>query len=110
MANQKQINQMMAQMQRMQQDVMTAQQELAAATVEGSAGGGKVTATVTALGELQRITISPDVVDPEDIETLEDLIVAAVKNATTAGQQMQAERMGAATGGMDLGNLGGLLG
>lgn len=110
MANQKQMQQMMAQMQQMQQNVMLAQQELATATVDGSSGGGKVTATVTALGELQKIVISPDVVDPEDVETLEDLIVAAVKNALAAGQQMQAEKMGAATGGMDLGNLGGLLG
>jgi DNA-binding YbaB/EbfC family protein len=109
-ANQKQLNQMMRQMQKMQADMAAAQDALAAAVVEGSAGGGMVKATVTGAGELQGVSISPDVVDPEDVEMLEDLVVAAVSDALRRAQELQAERMGAVTGGMDLGGLGGLLG
>jgi DNA-binding YbaB/EbfC family protein len=109
-ANQKQLNQMMRQMQKMQADMAAAQDALAEAVVEGSAGGGMVKATVTGAGELQGVSISPDVVDPEDVEMLEDLVVAAVSDALRRAQELQAERMGAVTGGMDLGGLGGLLG
>jgi nucleoid-associated protein EbfC len=98
------------QMQRMQQDMATAQAELAAETVEGSAGGGVVKATVTGTGELRAVAISPDVVDPEDVEMLEDLVVAAVTEAMRAAQELQARSMGSMTGGLDLGSLGGLLG
>ena len=109
MANQKQLNQMMRQMQKVQADMAAAQDELAAATVEGSAGGGKVKAVVTGAGELQSVMISPDVVDPDDVEMLEDLVVAAVTEGLRQAQALQAEKMGAVTGGLDLGNLGGLL-
>jgi nucleoid-associated protein EbfC len=109
-ANQKQLNQMMRQMQKMQSDMAAAQDALAAAIVEGSAGGGMVKATVSGSGELQSVSISPDVVDPEDVEMLEDLVVAAVSDALRRAQELQAEKMGAVTGGMDLGGLGGLLG
>jgi DNA-binding YbaB/EbfC family protein len=109
-ANQKQLNQMMRQMQKMQADMAAAQDALAEAVVEGSAGGGMVKATATGAGELQGVSISPDVVDPEDVEMLEDLVVAAVSDALRRAQELQAERMGAVTGGMDLGGLGGLLG
>ena len=110
MANQNQLNQMMRQMQKMQADMAAAQDALAEAVVEGSAGGGMVKATATGAGELQGVSISPDVVDPEDVEMLEDLVVAAVSDALRRAQELQAERMGAVTGGMDLGGLGGLLG
>jgi len=109
-ANQKQLNQMMRQMQKMQADMAAAQDALAEAVVEGSAGGGMVKATATGAGELQGVSISPDVVDPEDVEMLEDLVLAAVSDALRRAQELQAERMGAVTGGMDLGGLGGLLG
>jgi DNA-binding YbaB/EbfC family protein len=109
-ANQKQLNQMMRQMQKMQADMAAAQEALATATVEGSAGGGMVKATVTGAGDLQSVSISPDVVDPEDVEMLEDLVVAAVSDALRRAQEIQAEKMGAVTGGVDLGGLGGLLG
>jgi DNA-binding YbaB/EbfC family protein len=108
MANQKQLNQMMRQVQKMQADMAAAQDELAAATVEGSAGGGKVTVVVTGGGELQSVSISPDVVDPDDVEMLEDLVTAAVGDGLRRAQELQAERMGSVTGGMDLGGLGGL--
>jgi nucleoid-associated protein EbfC len=109
-ANQKQLNQMMRQMQKMQADMAAAQEALATATVEGSAGGGVVKATATGAGELQSVSISPDVVDPEDVEMLEDLVVAAVSDALRRAQELQAEKMGAVTGGIDMGSLGGLLG
>jgi len=109
-ANQKQLNQMMRQMQKMQADMAAAQDALAEAVVEGSAGGGMVKATATGAGELQGVSISPEVVDPEDVEMLEDLVLAAVSDALRRAQELQAERMGAVTGGIDLGGLGGLLG
>jgi nucleoid-associated protein EbfC len=105
-ANQKQLNQMMRQVQKMQADMAAAQDELATTLVEGSAGGGKVTAVVTGAGDVQTVRISPDVVDPDDVEMLEDLVVAAVGEAMRRAQELQAERMGAATGGLDLGGLG----
>ncbi|HYU60277.1 MAG TPA: YbaB/EbfC family nucleoid-associated protein [Solirubrobacterales bacterium] len=110
MANQKQLNQMMRQMQKVQADMTAAQDELATALVEGTAGGGKVTAVVTGAGDLQSVRISADVVDPDDVEMLEDLVVAAVGEALRRAQDLQAERMGAVTGGLDLGGLGGALG
>ena len=103
-------NNLMRQMQRMQQDMEDAQATLAAQTVEGSAGGGMVTATATGSGELRSVSISPDVVDPDDVEMLEDLVVAAVTEALRAAQDLQAQSMGSVTGGLDLGALGGLLG
>lgn len=102
------LDQMLAQVQKMQADMMEAQESLAAETVEGSAGGGKVTALVSGAGELKAVRISPDVVDPDDVEMLEDLVVAAVGDATRKAQVLQSDRLGSATGGLDLGGLGGL--
>jgi DNA-binding YbaB/EbfC family protein len=109
-SNQRQLNQMMQQAQKMQQQMAAAQEALAAATVEGSAGGGMVKAVVTGAGELQSVSIAPEVVDPDDVEMLEDLVVAAVSDGLRQAQELQAEQMGAATGGVDLGSLGGLFG
>ena len=94
------MQQLMKQAQKMQQQMMEAQEQLAAAEVEGSAGGGMVKATVTGTGELTGLTIDPSVVDPEDVETLTDLVVAAVRDASRAAQELQAEKMGPVTGGM----------
>ena len=110
MANQKQLNQMMAQVQKMQADMVAAQDALAEETVEASAGGGMVTAIVSGTGDLKKISISPEVVDPDDVEMLEDLVVAAVVEATRLAQELAQERMGGLTGGLDIGGLGGLLG
>ncbi len=110
MPSQKQLNQMMRQMQKMQTDMAAAQEALNDETVEGTAGGGAVKVVVTGAGELKGVTISPDVVDPEDVEMLEDLVVAAVSDGLRRAQALQQERMGAFTGGLDLGGLGGLLG
>ena len=113
MANQKQMNQMMKQVQKMQADMAATQDALADTTVEGSAGGGMVKVVVTGAGEVQSVSISPDVVDPDDIEMLEDLVLAAVGDGLRRAQEMQSESLGGVTGGLDLGglgDLGGLLG
>ena len=110
MANQKQLNEMMRQAQKMQADLVAAQEALAEETVEASVGGGMVTAVVSGTGDLQKISISPDVVDPDDVEMLEDLVVAAVVEATRLAQELAQQRMGGLTAGLDLGGLGGLLG
>jgi hypothetical protein len=109
-ANQKQINQMMKQVQKMQADMAAAQDALDELTVEGSAGGGVVKVVVTGSGQVQSVHISPDVVDPEDVEMLEDLVLAAVGDGLRRAQDLAAEKMGGLTGGLDLGGLGGLLG
>lgn len=97
------------QAQQMQQQLMSAQQELAESEVTGTAGGGLVSATVTGAGELTNLMIDPKVVDPDDVETLSDLIVAAVRDANTKAQQLAASKMGPLAGGLGgLGDLGGL--
>ena len=98
------MQQLMKQAQKMQQQLEAAQAELAAAEVTGTAGGGLVTATLTGGGELKAITIDPQAVDPDDIETLQDLIVAAVRDAHEAVGRLANEKMGPVTGG--LGGLG----
>ena len=108
-----QLNQMMKQMQKMQADMAAAQDALAEATTEGSAGGGMVKVVVTGTGDVQSVHISPDVVDPDDVEMLEDLVLAAVGDGLRRAQEMQSESLGGVTGGLDLGalgDLGGLLG
>ncbi|MFD8704359.1 YbaB/EbfC family nucleoid-associated protein [Kitasatospora sp. NPDC059648] len=102
------MQQLLKQAQKMQQELAKAQQELAEAKVNGTAGGGLVEATVTGSGELVALTIAPAAVDPEDTETLADLILAAVRDATQAAQKMQAERMGPLTQGLGGGGIPGL--
>lgn len=99
-------NNMLRQVQQMQEQMAAAQAALAEATVEGSAGGGMVKATVTGTGELVSITLAPEVVDPDDIEMLQDLVVAAVTEANRAAQAMQSDSMGGVTGGIDLSAFG----
>ncbi|HVE62891.1 MAG TPA: YbaB/EbfC family nucleoid-associated protein [Mycobacteriales bacterium] len=105
-AGQPNMQQLMKQAQKMQQQMLAAQEELAQAEVSGSAGGGLVSVTVLGNGELQSIAIDPSVVDPEDIETLQDLIVAAVRDANHAVSELQAEKMGPLAGGMGMPGLG----
>jgi hypothetical protein len=104
------MNQMMKQVQKMQADMAAAQEALADTTVEGSAGGGMVKVVVSGTGDVQSVHISPDVVDPDDIEMLEDLVVAAVSDGLRRANELATEQMGGVTGGLDLGGLGGLLG
>jgi DNA-binding YbaB/EbfC family protein len=88
--------------QQMQAEMARVNAELEQTTIEGSAGGGAVTATVTGHGQIVSIKISMDVVDPDDVEMLEDLVTAAVKDATTRAQQTASEKMGRVTGGMSI--------
>jgi DNA-binding YbaB/EbfC family protein len=101
---------MLGQVQKMQSDMTAAQDALHAETVEGSAGGGLVRVVFNGAGDLQSVHLAPDAVDPEDVEMLEDLIVAAMNDGQRRARELQAQRLGRVTGGLDLGGLGGLLG
>ncbi len=101
-----QQNNMMKQVQKMQADMLAAQDALATETVEASAGGGMVKAVVSGSGELQSISIAPEVVDPDDVEMLEDLVVAAVTEASRMAAELQQQRLGGVTGGIDLSAFG----
>ena len=105
MNRQPDMRQLMKQAQKMQEQMQAAQAELASKTFEGSAGGGMVTATVSGSQELLEVKISPDVVDPEDVEMLQDLIVAAVRSAHEASTSAAGESFGGLAGGLDLGGL-----
>jgi len=101
------------QAQQMQQQLVAAQEELARTEVTGTSGGGLVTATVTGGMELKDLKIDPKVVDPEDTETLADLVVAAVRDAMGSAQKLTEEKLGPVAGGLgggggmpDLGGLG----
>ncbi|MFD0519513.1 YbaB/EbfC family nucleoid-associated protein [Paractinoplanes durhamensis] len=97
---------LMAQAQKMQQLAAAAEADLAAAELTGNAGGGLVTVVLTGLGEVKSVRIDPKAVDPEDIESLEDLVTAAFRNAAEAQRELAEEKRGAVTGGLDLGMLG----
>ena len=100
------MNQMLKQVQKMQQDMMKAQEALANETVQASAGGGMVTVTITGDLVVKEIVIDPDAIDPEDPELLADMVLAAVNEAIRQAQELAAKRMGGLTGGLDLGGLG----
>jgi DNA-binding YbaB/EbfC family protein len=95
-------------MRQLQARILKMQEDLASQTVEASAGGGAVTVTISEIGmgpaqaKVQRVRIAPEAVDPEDIETLEDLIVAAVNEALNKAQKIAADKLGPLTGGMKL--------
>jgi DNA-binding YbaB/EbfC family protein len=91
---------MMKQMQKMQEDMQRVQMELQQESVTASAGGGAVTARVSGGLELLELTIDPEAVDPEDVELLQDVIVAAVNEAMRSAQQLAQDRLGAITGGL----------
>ncbi len=86
----------------LQNQMMRIQDQLAEETVEVTAGGGAITAVMTGQQQLRSIKIDPSAVDPEDVETLEDLVVAAVNEAIQKSQEMAAQRLGALTGGLKL--------
>lgn len=100
---------MMKQMQKMQRNMAKIQEELAQTPVEGTAGGGVVKVTVNGANQVLSVELAPEVVDPDDIEMLQDLIVAAANDAINNVQKLSEERMGALTKGMKLpGGMGGL--
>ena len=94
------MQQLLMQAQKMQQALAAAQEELANAEVTGSAGGGLVTATLTGSGDVVAVTISPEAIDPDDAETLQDLVVAALRDAQRAVNELAAQTMGPVTGGL----------
>lgn len=97
---------MLKQIQKMQADMARAQEELAKEEVEASAGGGMVKARVSGDLRLVSINIDPAAVDPDDVEMLEDLVVAAVNEAFRMAQELAQKRLGGLTAGLDLGALG----
>ena len=92
--------------QQMQADMARVQAELEVLTVDGSAGGGAIKATVSGRQELLSIAIDPEVVDPADVEMLQDLVVAAVNDALSGAKAEAEQRMAAVTGGLRLPGLG----
>ena len=89
---------LLAQAQRMQEQLLAAKEDLASAVVEGSAGGGLVTARVNGTGDLIGLDIDPESVDPDDTETLADMIIAAIRDANDNAQALISERLGDVTG------------
>jgi DNA-binding YbaB/EbfC family protein len=95
-------NELMQQVARMQAEMEKAQGELANETVEGTAGGGMVTVTATGAGEITAVRIAPEAVDPDDVEMLQDMIVAAIHEASHAAQALQQRRLGGLSGRLGL--------
>ena len=108
MPKQPNLNQLMQQAQAMQQEMAKAQEQLKDEEVEASAGGGMLTVKVSGDLELKSLTIDPDAVDPEDVEMLQDMVLAAVNEGLRAAQELASSRLGAATGGLGGGGLGDL--
>jgi len=97
---------MLQQLQGLQEGMLKAQEEIAAMIVTATAGGGAVTAVVTGERRVQSLTIAPEVVDPEDVEMLQDLVIAAVNEGLEQVDQVATERMAAFTGGLSIPGLG----
>jgi DNA-binding YbaB/EbfC family protein len=98
------MQQMLQQVQKMQEEMMAAQESLKDEVVEASAGGGMVTVQVTGDMNIKSITIQPEAVDPEDVELLQDMVLAAVNEAIRSAQELASSKLGGIAGG--LGGLG----
>lgn len=96
------MNKMMKQVQKMQADMAKMQEEVAQRTVEGTAGGGVVKVVANGKQEVLSVEIKPEAVDPEDVEMLQDMVLAAVNDALRKSQEMVAQEMGKITGGLNL--------
>jgi DNA-binding YbaB/EbfC family protein len=94
------MNKMLQQVQQMQADMLKAQEELANERVEASVGGGMVTVTASGSGEIVGIKIAPDAIDPDDAETLEDLVLAGVNEALRNAQDLAQSKLGDVSGGL----------
>jgi DNA-binding YbaB/EbfC family protein len=92
----------MKMIQQMQQRLLKAQEELGNETVEGTAGGGAVTIKMNGHKQVQSVKIDPAAVDPEDVETLEEMVLTAIGDASAKAEQLAAQRMGALTGGLKI--------
>lgn len=106
MSKQPDFGAILKQAQQMQTEMMKAQEELAKEVVEATVGGGMVAVKMTGDLQLQEINIKPDAVDPDDVEMLQDLVLAAVNEAIRSAQELASSKMNQAAGGM--GGLGGL--
>lgn len=102
MGNMGNMGKMMKQVQKMQQDMAKLQEEIALRTVEATAGGGMVTVVANGKQEIQKVEIKPEAVDPEDVEMLQDLIIAAVNEAVRKSQDMVSSEMSKITGGLKI--------
>ncbi|NEW42614.1 YbaB/EbfC family nucleoid-associated protein [Nocardia cyriacigeorgica] len=102
------MQQILAQAQQMQEMMVAAQAEIAAAEVEGQAGNGLVKVTIKATGEVQSLTIDPKAVDPEDVETLQDLVIGAINDAMANAQELASAKLGPLAGGGGLPGLPGM--
>ena len=100
------MNAMIKQAQKMQDDMAVLQEELDAREYEISAGGGAVMLKITGTKEVKSIEIAPEIVDPDDIETLSDILVAAVNEAVKRVEEANADEMGKITGGLNLPGMG----
>jgi nucleoid-associated protein EbfC len=101
------MQQLLKQAQKMQQDMLEAQEALKHEVVEASAGGGMVTVKVTGDLGVQSITIDPDAVDPDDVEMLQDMVLAAVNEGLRSAQELASAKLGGIAGGLEgLGGLG----
>ena len=104
------MQKMLKQVQKMQADMEAAQEQLKDEVVEASAGGGMVTVKVSGDLEVKSVTIDPEAVDPEDVELLQDMVLAAVNEGLRAAQELASSRLGGIAGGLGgPGGLGGLL-
>ena len=109
----KMLGDLMRQAQKLQEEMMKAQEEAKKKTAEATAGGGMVTVVASGAGELVSIKIEKDVVNPDDVDMLQDLILAASNEAIRRAQEMVSSEMSKLTGGMNIpgmGNLGGMFG
>jgi DNA-binding YbaB/EbfC family protein len=102
------VQQMLQQVQKMQREMEAAQEQLKHEIVEAAAGGGMVTVRVSGDLELKSVQIDPAVIDSGDVEMLTDMVLAAVNEGLRMAQELAARKLGGATGGLDLGALGGL--
>jgi len=93
---------MMNQAQKLQEKLVKAQQELSKTTIEASSGGGAVKVTINGQRKIQSVKISPEVIDPDDVEMLEDLVLTAVSEAIAKSQELAAERLSGLTGGLKI--------
>ena len=101
------MNALLQQAQQMQQQMVSAQEELAESSVEGTVGDGLVTVTLSGIGELTGVSIKRGSFDPDDTEDLEDMIVAAYRDAKAQADQLAAQKLGPLAGGLGGGDLGG---
>ena len=100
------MGKLMKQAQKMQEAMLKMQEDLGGQTVEGTSGGGAVSITVSGSMEVQAVRIKPEAVDPDDVETLEDLVLAAIKDAMAKANALASSQMSGITGGMKLPGMG----